>query len=459
MALSALYAIAMMATVVGIMFSIAGEGWYTPTSMFLYLLIASFILSALFHIHEFFDLIYGVVYFICIPAGYLFLVIYAICNLNNISWGTRETQKAVLENPSHKKKRKSKIKAAEEEFEDAAHDVINDVIKQVKAERARGNKSCLGMFSSMFTWANNMFLLNTLRSMQQVMHDEESSIADDNDQRAGPAARLSMGKSLYKKSMKRVAISAPETLDDESWANIDGKPKELKEDDSKFWVDFIRTYLAPLDHDEKEKKDVADALLDYRNKMAFSFFFLNALWITIMTAINQIKATISVDIYVNGDKLFSLEPLGFLFLVMFAILLLVQLLGMFAHRYSTLLHVIAATEIRGALNDSEKHREMIKDLGSRGDIGDNEYDDRGSKVTSGNNKNEAIFESRRDLEMAHADLSATITGSSQVPHPKFRGKQRLDLGLNYRKTVKRTKTLRKPSNGQGHDNFGQDSTL
>ncbi|CAF4353545.1 unnamed protein product, partial [Adineta steineri] len=31
--------------------------------------------------------------FLCIPSGYLFLLIYSLCNLNIVSWGTREAPK------------------------------------------------------------------------------------------------------------------------------------------------------------------------------------------------------------------------------------------------------------------------------------------------------------------------------------------------------------------------------
>ncbi|KAG7279182.1 hypothetical protein CRUP_022377 [Coryphaenoides rupestris] len=37
-------------------------------------------------------IIYGLMYFICIPSGYLLLTIYSLVNLNNVSWGTRETK-------------------------------------------------------------------------------------------------------------------------------------------------------------------------------------------------------------------------------------------------------------------------------------------------------------------------------------------------------------------------------
>lgn len=35
----------------------------------------------------------GLLYLLCIPSGYLLLVIYSLCNLHVVSWGTREAPK------------------------------------------------------------------------------------------------------------------------------------------------------------------------------------------------------------------------------------------------------------------------------------------------------------------------------------------------------------------------------
>lgn len=38
-------------------------------------------------------IIYGLIYFICIPSGYLLLIIYSLVNMHIVSWGTRESNK------------------------------------------------------------------------------------------------------------------------------------------------------------------------------------------------------------------------------------------------------------------------------------------------------------------------------------------------------------------------------
>ena len=52
--------------------------------------VATFIIAGLFHANELFGLLHFIWYLLCLPSGYLFLMIYAFCNMNNRAWGTRE---------------------------------------------------------------------------------------------------------------------------------------------------------------------------------------------------------------------------------------------------------------------------------------------------------------------------------------------------------------------------------
>lgn len=88
--LSAIYSLLMMAVIVGTVVQIAEDTIVSPNAIFLLLLIAIFIISALFHPQEFLCLLGGALYFLCIPAGYVVLMIYGMCNLHVVSWGTRE---------------------------------------------------------------------------------------------------------------------------------------------------------------------------------------------------------------------------------------------------------------------------------------------------------------------------------------------------------------------------------
>lgn len=55
---------------------------------------------------------HGALYLLTIPSGYLLLVIYSICNLNDVSWGTREvpTKAQRLEMERKKKEKEEQEK-------------------------------------------------------------------------------------------------------------------------------------------------------------------------------------------------------------------------------------------------------------------------------------------------------------------------------------------------------------
>ncbi|XP_072526167.1 chitin synthase 1 [Salminus brasiliensis] len=92
--LSILYAFLMTAAFFSIIGDMIKEGTFiTPTGIFLVSMTVLYLVTAILHPMEFSMIIYGLMYFICIPSGYLLLTIYSLVNMNNVSWGTRESNK------------------------------------------------------------------------------------------------------------------------------------------------------------------------------------------------------------------------------------------------------------------------------------------------------------------------------------------------------------------------------
>jgi chitin synthase len=59
----------------------------SPASLYLMVMVALYIFTALLHPSEFFNLIHGLWYFLCLPSGSLLLQIYSVVNLTDRSWG------------------------------------------------------------------------------------------------------------------------------------------------------------------------------------------------------------------------------------------------------------------------------------------------------------------------------------------------------------------------------------
>ena len=88
--LSAIYGLVMMAVLVGIMLQINDHGLLGPSSLFFFMVAGAMIIAGFLHPQEVRCLISGVVYYVTVPSMYFLLIIYAIFNLNDVSWGTRE---------------------------------------------------------------------------------------------------------------------------------------------------------------------------------------------------------------------------------------------------------------------------------------------------------------------------------------------------------------------------------
>lgn len=87
----------MMMVIVGIALQIVEDGWMAPSSVFFVATFGIFFITAALHPQEIKCLLYLVIYYITIPSMYMLLIIYSLCNLNNVSWGTREVaQKKTL---------------------------------------------------------------------------------------------------------------------------------------------------------------------------------------------------------------------------------------------------------------------------------------------------------------------------------------------------------------------------
>ncbi|XP_022598870.1 uncharacterized protein LOC111220150 isoform X2 [Seriola dumerili] len=92
--MSVLYAFLMTASLFSIIGDMVIQGTFlTPTGLFLVSMAIMYMVTAILHPEEFGMIIYGLMYFICIPSGYLLLTIYSLVNMHIVSWGTRETNK------------------------------------------------------------------------------------------------------------------------------------------------------------------------------------------------------------------------------------------------------------------------------------------------------------------------------------------------------------------------------
>lgn len=65
---------------------------FTPSSIFVVSMAFIYIVTAIMHPQEAQLVFHGFLYILCVPSAYLLLTIYSMVNMNNVSWGTRETK-------------------------------------------------------------------------------------------------------------------------------------------------------------------------------------------------------------------------------------------------------------------------------------------------------------------------------------------------------------------------------
>ncbi|XP_076012206.1 chitin synthase 1 [Genypterus blacodes] len=124
--------------------------------------------------------------------------------------------------------------------------------------------------------------------------------------------------------------------------------QNLEEAENDFWVKLIERYLTPIVETKAHQEEVTRELKSLRNRAVFLYFIINVLWVVATFFLQAIGSdVISIKIpkyFANGtlsDEYLKVEPLSLMFLLSFAVLLLVQFLAMLYHRIYTLIHVVS----------------------------------------------------------------------------------------------------------------------
>ena len=124
----------------------------------------------------------------------------------------------------------------------------------------------------------------------------------------------------------------------------------MEASETAFFQKVITRHLYPLVEDKAYQAKVARDLKALRNNGCFVFFMINALWMVIIFHLQLVQNKVRDYIYVPIPRLdnepLRFEPLGFSFLIFFASISLVQFFSMLWHRYGTLLHLLASTDLK-----------------------------------------------------------------------------------------------------------------
>ncbi|CAN0197331.1 unnamed protein product [Lampetra planeri] len=388
MVLTVVYMFLMTGTLLAMVGDIVKNGFFTPSGIFLITLMGIHIIAAALHPREFSCIVHGFLYLICIPTGYLLLLIYSLVNMYNVSWGTRETKAPSEPTPKKQKKtRKHRCNGAKccvlpldwdcfqwrisvypKEY--AAMSQEDDISSRVEscAVELEGETTLLPLEARQQD--------TTSTQMEHLEGEEsESRPPDESDTDLAPHAKGRHDHVWQRHHKMQVMF---ENVLPQGYTITPRCSLDPEEDE--FWKSMISDYLKPLEEDNAHKKRVNQELFDIRNKGTFVYFMINALWLVATLALQFVGAGLYIEIPSMKDKgkFIDVPPLAFMFLITSASMLIVQFLAMLYHRLFTLLHVLSYGESSSSSSSSSRQQSKSGAVGRDNEAfvnnGDNDDD-------------------------------------------------------------------------------------
>ncbi|XP_034321523.2 chitin synthase chs-2 isoform X2 [Magallana gigas] len=326
--LSGFYVIIMMVVMVGLLITALTQSPYHPSVIFLLGLVIIFVVAAVLHPREWVNILYGFLYFVSIPSGFLVQVIYSLCNLNDVSWGTRESSTPKLED-----KKES----------DPLSKIFSPFTKLTNFSPTKDDSEKEKLYKLLEKAVDNRCAKCQIGggSIKQnvVTNDEADQPCPDKNPQIDNSKSKANGVKNNGSSWKWIENNP-----------FRGEAVKMDKKESKFWRQLVKQYLDP--NDESMKNDLTEKLRELRNNVCSGMALLNILWI-VVNFMFQFRSPTVVTFQLpikdygdeNGIYEMKIEMLGLLFIIFFLVLLLIQFCGMIMHRWGTFIHLVAITEL------------------------------------------------------------------------------------------------------------------
>ncbi|XP_070840858.1 chitin synthase chs-2-like [Chaetodon trifascialis] len=338
--MSILYAFLMMiAALIIIGNMVKDKTIMTPSSLFIISLACFYFITALMHPQEVGLICFGWLYMLCIPSAYLLLAIYSMVNMNNVSWGTRETAPA------------AGAAAAP---------------PQTKAQKA---KSTLMQFFMKTKCCRNLCRRGSAEeelivSPENPTAEPQNTTVEDVSYPYGEEQSFRQEAPVFT-CPHQCWVTQLQSLSDDMRLQEDA----LSQDEEKFFRDLTARYLEPLPENKQKQMRMADNLRDLRNKITFAYFILNAFWLVMTFCLQLLDQYIfirvpkvDINLQFTGEYMY-IEPLGFMFILAFALLVIIQFVAMLYHRICTLIHFVAFQDTESKSDKQKQKQQQVNDAG------------------------------------------------------------------------------------------------
>ena len=136
---------------------------------------------------------------------------------------------------------------------------------------------------------------------------------------------------------------------------------------------MLRKHLYPLSPSDQHQTQIKSDLATLRNSSFSLVFILNATWISLLFTIqlltDKLKDKAFLEFAVGRENPTKYEPVSFIYVILFLVVLLVQFAAMLVHRTITFMQLIRKTSLRSIAADGQKtegvRRRLKKCLGRK----------------------------------------------------------------------------------------------
>ncbi|KAK3585091.1 hypothetical protein CHS0354_004281 [Potamilus streckersoni] len=277
--LTAIFTIVMEIVTLGTIIDILNNNPFAMTSVFIGLIFI-LLVSALFHPSEFGNLIYSPLYFFTVPATFLLLSIYCLCNAHDICWGTRDVV--------------SKLESSNDDDDDV-HDGGDDSVSQ----------------------------------MNDFTEDVDKVVMAKGEQRQQPIRRR-----ISKTEISGLVKIQPFWMSQEPVAA--GPVEDISPKEEIFWNFMLQEYLHPVERRTEQQIRIKKDLVILRNNIIFGCILLNLMYSVGLLQLEVNRHQLE-SFYVLGKY----EPVSLFMICSFGLILLTQFIAMLIHRIGTLFHLLS----------------------------------------------------------------------------------------------------------------------
>ncbi|VDI08056.1 Hypothetical predicted protein [Mytilus galloprovincialis] len=306
--LSTVYTLVMVIVTVGLFVNLATEKSYSPNVIFFIEILSIFVIAGFAHPKELMCLVHGLLYYLMVPSTFIFLTVYYMCNIHVVTWGTRE-----------KKMEDDNIETTEN----------GNATKSAKSPILIRCLQKLGVYA---------LVKESTRLIKQLMGARVEQETDGNEIESGTPPSVARRQKVRQE---------PDAWQSMEYLGLKEKVN-IEDNETEFWRDILDKYLKPAVENKQKEEELQKELKTLRNNVAFGFLLMNFLF---ATAVFQLQN--------NEDQLKSFyilneyEPLSVTFLVVFALVILLQFIGMLIHRWGTFLHLISSVRLWSFSKETE----------------------------------------------------------------------------------------------------------